>query len=350
MLISDAFHGGNIRVLSQTPTLVRLDSDCHNGDPGYFYWAFRVERGDSDAPGDVRFEFPANSLRMGGCGAAISRDLVHWSWTGVTENNGFTYHFTDADRLLYFAFCFVYTPERLAKFFADHGITPEVFTKSRKGRDVPCFTVGDGNRLIVFTSRHHACESPGTFVMEGIARACLANPLPDYRFLFVPFVDFDGVADGDAGKNRRPYDHNRDYGEHAPIYPETAKLREIADGHPTAAFDLHAPYICGNEHDAAYFMRCPENRCMIGFADKLKALTAADPDSFTYDGAWDFPYGVKWNEADTPNMKNYFLRRSPIALACTLETSYFGTPENRFTAERVTRFGEHIYAALCSVL
>jgi murein tripeptide amidase MpaA len=30
-------------------------------------------------------------------------------------------------------------------------------------------------------------------------------------FFIVPPVDKDGVEDGDQGKNRKPYDHNRDY-------------------------------------------------------------------------------------------------------------------------------------------
>ncbi|MBQ2707641.1 MAG: hypothetical protein IJF67_05195 [Clostridia bacterium] len=350
MIITDAFECGNIRVISQTPERVCIDQDCHNGDPGYFYWAFRVIRDHADKPGRVRFEFPAHTRRMGDCGAAKSYDLIHWKWTGKTEDNGFFYDFTEADRELTFAFCCVYTPARLNAFFTESGILPDVFTTSRKGRAVPCFTIGDGEKLIVFTSRHHACESPGTFVMEGIARACRRHPLPGYRFLFVPFVDYDGVLDGDAGKNRLPHDHNRDYGEEASIYPETARLREIAALHPTAAFDLHAPYISGNEHDTAYFLRGPENRYETAFRQTLRQLTAADPDCFDYTGAWDFTYGAEWNEPHKPNMRNYFLKESQNHFALTLETSYFGTPDNRFTESRVTRFGEKFYEALASVL
>lgn len=350
MIITDTFNCGNIRVISQMSDKIVIDQACHNGDPAYFYWAFKVIRDDSDRPGKVRFEFPIESLKMGGCGAAKSYDLVNWEWTGSTENNGFTYDFSKSDREIFFAFCFVYTPERLRKFFSEYNIKPDIFTKSRKGRDVPCFTIGSGEKLVVFTSRHHACESTGTFVMEGIAKACLKNTLPGYRFLFVPFVDFDGVVDGDAGKNRLPYDHNRDYRDEPALYPETARLKEIAQSRPVAAFDLHAPYICGREHDTVYFLRGPENKYITSITDNLKRLTAADPDCFDYTGEWDFTYGVEWNESDKPNMMNYFLKYSPINFAFTVEMSYFGTPENRFTTERVTRFGERFYEALCEVL
>ncbi len=49
------------------------------------------------------------------------------------------------------------------------------------------------------------------------------------EFLVVPFMDKDGVEDGDQGKNRRPHDHNRDYlGES--IYPEVAAWRAFVPG------------------------------------------------------------------------------------------------------------------------
>ena len=45
----------------------------------------------------------------------------------------------------------------------------------------------------------------------------------------VPFVDKDGVEEGDQGKNRAPRDHNRDYAG-ASMYPETGALRELGEG------------------------------------------------------------------------------------------------------------------------
>ncbi len=90
----------------------------------------------------------------------------------------------------------------------------------KKGKDIPCFTLGNGSKHIALISRHHACESTGTFVLEGVIAALLKNPIPDTTVFCVPMVDFDGVCTGDHGKRRNPNDHNRDYtvGESA-IYP-----------------------------------------------------------------------------------------------------------------------------------
>jgi hypothetical protein len=41
----------------------------------------------------------------------------------------------------------------------------------------------------------------------------------------VPFVDEDGVEDGNAGKNRAPHDHNRDHGSHS-LYPDAMALQD----------------------------------------------------------------------------------------------------------------------------
>jgi hypothetical protein len=49
------------------------------------------------------------------------------------------------------------------------------------------------------------------------------------EFLIVPFVDKDGVEEGDQGKNRHPHDHNRDYATPC-LYPEVQALRERAAG------------------------------------------------------------------------------------------------------------------------
>ena len=49
----------------------------------------------------------------------------------------------------------------------------------------------------------------------------LQNPIPNYLVYVIPFVDIDGVENGDQGK-QAPHDHNRDY-INSPIYPETKR-------------------------------------------------------------------------------------------------------------------------------
>lgn len=46
------------------------------------------------------------------------------------------------------------------------------------------------------------------------------------EFFVVPFMDKDGVEAGDQGKNRRPYDHNRDY-QGESLYASVRAMREL---------------------------------------------------------------------------------------------------------------------------
>ena len=74
-------------------------------------------------------------------------------------------------------------------------------------------------RYLVLTARHHACESMASHVLEGILSGVLADDdcgrrwREGWQVVAAPFMDKDGVEDGDQGKNRRPHDHNRDYGK-----------------------------------------------------------------------------------------------------------------------------------------
>ena len=74
-----------------------------------------------------------------------------------------------------------------------------------------------------------------SWTLEGVLEAVLADT-PDGRWarenvewMAVPFMDLDGVEQGDQGKNRQPHDHNRDYLGRS-IYPTVAALKEFVPG------------------------------------------------------------------------------------------------------------------------
>ena len=134
---------------------------------------------------------------------------------------------------------------------------------SRKGRPVEMGRFGriDGRakyRMFV-TSRHHCAETTATFVMEGLLSAVFGDDevgrwmRENIEIRAVPFVDKDGVVDGDQGKNRRPYDHCRDYNDdRPPIHPEVRAIREMLEkwakesGAPSVVMDLHCPWLRGS--------------------------------------------------------------------------------------------------------
>lgn len=349
MEIEKNFSGGNISLIKIENDDVYIEREVRE-NTGYFYWAFRVRNAENRT---LRFIFPAHT-RVGRFGVAVSHDLKAWHWSNtkckVNESEAFTYTFKEGENSVYFAHHMVYSYEMLKDFLEKNNIELKEFTKTKKGRSVPCFTVGEGENLIVVTSRHHACESTGTYILEGFAESALKNPLKNVKFLFVPFVDFDGVMDGDPGKNRLPHDHNRDYGE-ASVYNETKKLKEIADsGRVLMNFDFHSPHHDGGINDFPYFMKFPNEEIYEGISKNLQILTKNDKNSLLYTGLYDLPYGSQWNKADTPNVKNYFLKRTKLKASLTMETPYFCLEDNVFTQQKAINTGKHLYAAVYKTL
>ncbi len=351
MKITKDFPGGNVNVLSVKDDEVVVECELRN-DTGYFYWAFCVT---GAAGKSVRFLFPKSS-RVGMFGAAVSYDLVNWSWSETKEIvdgcDAFTYTFSQHEDCVYFAHNMIYSEKRLKSFAAKNNIELFTFTQTKKGRDVPCFTVGEGEKIVVVSSRHHACESTGTYILEGFAQGCLEKHLDGIKLLFVPFVDYDGVTDGDAGKGRLPYDHNRDYGNE-PIYNETAKMRDVADsGNVVMNFDFHSPHHCGGINDYPYFMKFSDSQNEIydTISSLLKEYTRNDCESMTYTGLQDPDYGTQWNQKTTPNVKNYYLKRTILGASLTMEIPYFGLEDNMFTQNRAINMGKHLYNAVYETL
>ena len=132
---------------------------------------------------------------------------------------------------------------------------------------------------MLLTCRHHACEATASHVMEGfLAEAAAENETAavfrrTYTLTAVPFMDLDGVEDGDQGKGRSPHDHNRDYGLREHVYPEVAAVEELhLRNHFFLALDLHDPAMRSDDclypevpqiqaHEHFYFngWRSPEN-------------------------------------------------------------------------------------------
>ena len=346
------FSGGNINILDINGDEIYVEREIRD-DKGYFYWAFCVKNAGGKK---LTFNFPS-SERVGMFGAAVSYDLKNWFWSESKftkeGKDGFTYHFSEDENSVYFAHNMIYTELRLKDFLENYDITPRVFCKSKKGRDVPFFSMGEGEKILLVTSRHHACESTGTYVLEGIAKGFLENPIKGIKFVFVPFVDYDGVTDGDAGKDRLPHDHNRDYKETPSIYHETEKLKELADGgNVLMNFDLHSPHHAGWINDYPYLMRCEdeEGKTDVALSRLLREYTEKDASSMKYSGNEDLPSGSKYNGKDTENMRNYFMKRTLSRLSYTLEMPYFGLPENKFGQEKTVNFGKNLYRAIVEII
>ena len=341
--IHNNFRGGNISVVSQTETDVFLENELRDtGDSvtDWFYWAFCIEGAENK---EITFHMQRN--RLGHWGPAVSHDLEHWSWLDSCDGDSFTYHFSATENKVYFAHHILYPTERFFDLAKRYNLTVTELCTSKRGRSVPCLQFGEGAKTILLTARHHACESPGSYVLEGVLEEILSFPLPDARILCVPFVDYDGVLDGDQGKARAPHDHNRDYiDEH--IYPETAAIHSFAKQYGcNYAFDFHAPWHKGGENDNIFIVRNRVDRsdAYDDFATILENECSSD--TMTYQKENDHPACTGWNQP-SPNFSYTMHLKNECKLAFSLENTYFGSEGNVVSPQRLLGLGKAFARAL----
>lgn len=347
MRIHAEFSGGNIIVEEIRGDEVRMRPDLRDTTTPWFYWCFCVEGAQGRK---LTFRFPENCV--GSFGAAVSSDLENWRWSGEADEdeNGFTYTFGAQEERVYFCHDMRYSIERFEAFARKNPqLRRTVFARSLKGREVAAFVAGEGDEWMILTSRHHCCESTGTYVMEGAAAEYLKHPIPGVKLLLVPFMDTDGVADGDQGKNRAPHDHNRDYIQE--IYPEIQALKAFAQSHRVRYFlDLHSPWHKGGRNDTVFLVTPGEGmipRVKL-LEECLKKTFSADEGAMTYDPANTMRWNEEWNVPTPKGLRtsgNFFGSLPGIFYASTLETAYFGTPEDPVSIEKLIANGSCVMKA-----
>lgn len=122
--------------------------------------------------------------------------------------------------------------------------------KSTEGRRVPGLRieqpgVPDKDRLGIWVqARQHAWESGSSWVCRGFTDWLLSDDpravslRQKATITIVPIMDVDNVERGAGGKNQKPHDHNRDWGEQ-PVWPEVQEaMKQITALNQAARFDL----------------------------------------------------------------------------------------------------------------
>jgi len=358
------YPGGNIIVESIDDDTVRLKQDLRDTAGWWFYWNFRVR---GAAGRTLTFQF-TDQNPIGTRGPAISRDGgLSWQWLGRPPGPAFSYAFAADEDDVRFAFCIPYLQSDLERWLNAHPVGPnlrvETLCTTKAGRAVELLRLGkldgDAKYRLLLTSRHHCCEAMGTYVMEGILSAILAETDDGAWFrdnvdvMAIPFVDKDGVEQGDQGKNRRPRDHNRDYdGEsvHETVQAIREQVPAWSQDRLDVALDLHCPYIAGTWNEHPYFVG-PEDP---GFASELAKYSAclegADTGEVPYAAADNLAYGQAWNTGSNFSQGWSFVRWARslpnIRLAMTLEFPYANVRELTLTADHARGFGRGMAAAL----
>jgi hypothetical protein len=364
--IDDQFPGGNIVVERREADQIYLRPDLRDTSGWWFYWNFRV-RGAAGRTLTFRF---TGTNPLGVRGPAVSTDGGRcWSWlNGADEDDAsFSYSFSANEDEVRFSFTMPYQESHLHRFLAayrdNRHVSVRQLCKTRKGRTAERLHVGalDGNpaHRIVLTARHHACESMANYVLEGFLAAVLDDTEDGRWFrehvevLALPFVDKDGVEDGDQGKNRKPHDHNRDY-QGESLYPTVAAIRSFlpdwSEGRLKVAIDLHCPWIRGPHNEVIYMVGSRDEAIwqqQIAFG-KLLEETRRGP--LPYRAADNLPFGTAWN---TP--KNYggqlsfsawAAKLKDIRLATSFEIPYANAAGRPVDADTARAFGHDLAGAV----
>ncbi len=344
------FEGANCQVLSVAENSVMLDVELRDTTTDWFYWCFRVE---GAAGRTITFTFPS-TVRVGYRGAAVSHDYEAWHWQyedAGHEGDHFTYTFAEGEEAVWFAHDMLYRPARFMRFAAAQGLDIRTLCTSERGRAVPYVEFGAGKETILLTSRHHACEATGSYVLEGVLSALLADEtFTRYRVVCVPFVDYDGVVDGDQGKNRAPFDHNRDYhrGETA-RYASVRELQAVADASRLRfAFDFHSPWHLGGRNDTLFIPVKFDGEMaerIARFSRLWETETRKSIGALPHDAADDMPAGMEWNTLGAPCFGTY-MGESGAELSFTVETPYFRAHDTYFSPDAAIETGKCIVRAL----
>ncbi len=360
--IDISFPGGNVFIEDINGFEVRLAKDLRNSSGDWFYWSFRAR---FDTPGTYRFTF-AGQNSVGPRGAAVSYDNgFTWDWLGAESkcggHSGFMYtHESGKGNPVIFCMGMQYQQIHLESFLARHKDSPFLavseLARTRKNRSVELLHLEDktksGQQKVFLSCRHHCCEMMASYVLEGILEAFLKDDETGKalreRFIVdaVPFVDKDGVIDGDQGKNRIPHDHNRDYGER-PLYPEIAAVQHLLLEAPRRfVIDLHCPWIHSGCNETIYLVG-PEDK---GMEEKVQSFSrilekeapAEAPFSIADNILWGMSWNVPENYTSGRNIAAWVTEYAQAESVMTVEIAYANAREVTLYPDSVRKFGHAI--------
>jgi Zinc carboxypeptidase len=361
--------GGNIVLDSIEGGTIRVHQDLRDTEGEWFYWAFRVRGAEGRT---LNIEFTQGNV-IGVRGPAVSADHGrHWQWLGAEAMEGtrFRYHVPYNVAEVRFSVTIPYFESDLRAFLRRHRGYPAlesgVLARSKKGRAIEQLRLGclngEPQSRVLLTARHHACESLASYSLEGILESILSLTedgrwfRENVEFLVVPFMDKDGVEDGDQGKNRLPHDHNRDYmGES--IYPSVRALRGFvprwSGGRLKIALDMHCPYIRGKDesedHEDILFVGGPNWEIWSRIEQFSRVLESVQTGPLVYSHNNNLPFGKAWNTAKPGDLKSFAVWASEqpgILFASTIEIPYANAGGNEVNAESARSLGRDLARAL----
>ncbi|MEA3225531.1 MAG: M14 family zinc carboxypeptidase [Planctomycetota bacterium] len=366
-LIVDAdFPGGNIILDRIEGDTVFLRPDQRDSSTWWFYWHFRIQRA---AGRTLEFRFVGRNP-IGTRGPAVSADGGHtWSWLDpeAPRDSSFSYTFHDQSQDVRFCFSIPYLQNNLQQFLKKHADNPHLavheLCRSRKGRPIERLHAGnisgDPKHRVLLTARHHACEMIASYSFEALLDSVLSDTSlgrwfqSNVEILAIPFMDKDGVEDGDQGKNRKPHDHNRDYAGQG-IYPSVRALRrfvpEWSEGELRVVLDLHCPYISGRHNEVIYLVGNSDPAIWRQQQEFAAILESVHEGPLPYSAESNLPFGTAWNTAANyggqKSCSRWGSEQPGVRLSTTIEIPYANVSDVVVTTENARAFGRDLALAL----
>ncbi len=366
VIIDADFPGGNIIVERIESDTIFLRPDQRDSSTWWFYWYFRVR---GAAGQTLKFQFTGKNP-IGTQGPAFSSDGgCTWSWldSRAVQNSSFTYEFEEQGRDVRFCFSIQYFEDNLRQFLQKYAnnshLAVHELCKTRKSRSVERLHAGkiNGNPKyrVLLTARHHACEMIASYTLEGLLEVILSDTDIGHWFqnnvevLVVPFMDKDGVEEGDQGKNRRPHDHNRDYINNS-IYPSVKAIRSFvpqwSNTKLKVAIDLHCPYIRGKYNEVIYLVGNSDPAIWRQQQEFSHILESVREGELPYWAKSSLPFGTAWNTAANygkfKSCSRWTGEQSGVRLATTIEIPYANVGTTVVTADNARAFGHDLSRAL----
>jgi hypothetical protein len=382
--IDVAFPGGNVIIdkCQSNSTLyyevegdtVHLRPDLRDTRGDWFYWYFRVK---GAANRSLVFQFP--SRKVGSYGPAFSSDGgKNWQWLYEDVFKGhdcFSFSFGPNQDEVFFSVGIPYLQTNFDQFITQYKNNPhfsiQLLTISEKGRNVEKILIAPPRKKTRFkvavTARHHANEAMASYALEGFIASVLEGDDRQMKwlrenvgFFIVPFVDKDGVEDGDQGKNRRPWDHVVDYSDKN-IYKSTAALQkqlmDWSQGQLQVALDFHCPWLFGEWNEHIYFVGAKNERIAREqrvFVDAIRnnqrGELILDPDPKRSILDW----GVSWNKwedsKDRLGFTEWAIEQKGVSLSVILEFPFANNNGQNITPDNARLFGKDMAAALAEYL
>ncbi len=367
------FGGGNGRLVELRPgpdgTDIRFAVEFRNGPEGLWFH-FRLD-GLADHSGQrVRVVLANPHQTLGGPDWSTNSPVcrpVDGSWqrlgppeevqtlTGRQEW-AWTLQTGEADSVEVAA-CFPYQPDDLAATLGNAGeaFTTEFVGLTMLGRPLELVCTGPAKAdmpLAILTARHHAGETPGSWVLDGLLRR-LAND-PDARnaatWWALPMVNLDDVVAGNYGKDPAPHDCNRGYGNVR--RPESGAVMETVWRAKSAAAtvllaDLHAPSHRERSNyipTRGWSQDTIDNPLAIPFAERLQANT---PQDIRSPKAYVTPPGNAQSRQPGQSCARWCMESAGID-AVTIENSYQGNEQRDYTIDDYRRIGSALVDTILS--